>query len=367
MPGMSAVGADDPVDLDDHPDGDGDGWRPAPDADRADAGEGVPRRGARWQALERWPDGAPRWLRGPGALVLAAALSAAVVGALIAHQGRAVVEQRVAERTAVLSLTASSVEITGMFEGFPDASRETSPDLRLTLVNRGEAAVEVQVTGYFAPERVSPGSPEPVVVGPGLTEVVRMPLDVDCAAVPPVPPGDPAQFDDRPSEWVAAVLDGGEEVRLPVTPASSGTWQLSYDIGVMCDPSAGRTVSATLVKVQPDGSLVVQVDNYRAAPMHLVPLDAPTSGVTLTADPPFPTALRPEAVTEVTLRLQVDCAQVGSVLDLPYTVDLLASADTGNPTAEGGGFPVTDPLAMGAWAASQVTAQCGPAAGASAP
>jgi hypothetical protein len=326
------------------------------------------------ERLVRWPDAAPRWSRGPGAVLAAAAAAAAVGGGLAAHHGAAVVDQRVADRTALVSLSVGAVQVHGMHRlptrerddverdggagprgaGWADASAE------VTLVNRGDRAVTVRVGGLSGPAQLGPvASPDDarVVVPAGSTEVAHLPLEVDCAVVPPVPAtgtGGPAGQRDwvDASVTVAGSDDPARRVRLPVTQLGpSTTDQLAWG----CDPRGGRSVAAVPVAVRDDGALVLLVENTSGRATTLVPSAA--RGVALRADPPLPARLPPDRSSVVTLAVDVDCARAGDALELAHGVDLLVSSAR-DPVGLGGGYPVVDPETMSAWVAGEVSARC---------
>ncbi len=308
------------------------------------------------ERLLRWPDGAPAWLRGPGAAALAAVAAAGVTGALVARHAEARLDERVADRTALLALSVAAAEVEDLYAtpfGRPARDEGARPvELSLTLVNRSDQERSLRVSGLSGPARLVAGEVEAVTVAASSNRVVQVPLQVECARVPPVDlDGDPS---DDPQEWVDVGVDGDQRVRLPIVgQLGSLTDQLSY----WCDPVYGQPVTAEALRVRDDGRLVVLAHNESRQPMVLAPDD--TLGVALVADPPLGDPLGARQSIELALGLQVDCARAGGVLDLPGRVELLASADDGDPTPADGGFSVVDPETMSAWVADRVAATCG--------
>lgn len=335
---------------------------PAPGAGAPPGGPGLRER------LARWPDAAPGWVRGPGALLLAAVLTAALVGGLVTHQSRARVAEQVAARTAVLSLSVGALEVQELYR---NGGRSSTPDdgqgrleLAVNLVNRGEEPLGVDVVGLSTPEPLSTGDTEPVQLDAGATQVLVVPVQVDCADAAPVYGSGVVEMEDRPQEWLDAVVTRGEAgavgagagqpARLPIVQMwGSLTDQLAF----ACETQGVQAVYAEPRELLADGSLVLTASNGSEQPMTLIPQDAP--GVSLVSDPPFPVLVPPGQDVELTVGAAVDCVRAGSVLDLAHRVDLLVSADDGNPTVDDGGYPATDTTALAGWLAGRVTAACG--------
>ncbi len=370
------------------PDGGPDGAQ-GEDGDASAPGAGD-RAGLR-ERLTRWPAAAPWWVRGPGAVLAAAALAAVVVGALGAHQARAQLQERVAARTAVLQLSVGAAEVEGSLEGSGTSVRGGARDdaqLAVTLVNRADEPVLVQLGELHVPEQIATGAARPVEVDAQSTAVVTLPLQDGCADLPPgtglagawdaslvgtsgvlpVVPG--------PEEWLTATVvstaaGGGEEdaepVRLPVVSPSLGG-SVGQQLLWACRMLGPEAVYASPVEVLDDGRLVVRARNDSSQTMLLIPRDA--LGTALVSDPPLPLRLEPGSTEDLALALRVDCEQVGTVLWQSYggSTDLLVSADDGNPTVDDGGYSVLgDPAVTAAWATRLVGAACGPSPASLAP
>lgn len=336
------------------------------------------------ERLTRWPETAPRWVRGPGA---AAALALAV-GALAAQQGAARLEDEVAERTAQLSLAVGEVrlEAVPVRESGTRQRASVPATLVVQVLNRGERALEVTATDLSVPSAVladadavvalGPDAAAAVAVGPGGAEALRLPLSVDCSAVPPLVPRslDPASL--RPLVAGPPLPGGGPswvDVRAtgagppaPVTrlPFSSPPWGAVVEVlAISCGPATSQPVRAVPVEVTEDGRLLVLVSNDSRQVMAVVGRDAP--GAVLVADPPLPARIAAGASAQLVLDVDVDCARAG-VLDLASGagVDLVVStdaADASGPRSTGSAYPALgDARVMAAWAASRVGATCTP-------
>ncbi len=299
----------------------------------------------------RWPDAAPAWVRGPGAVVVAVVLAVALTAALGLRGAAARVEEQVATRTALLSLAA------GMEVSFDGAGSRTSAgatrtvEAALTLVNRGDREVRVRLTGMSPPALPVLGGVEEVTVAAQDRTVVTVPLEVDCATVPALRTIDYTEPAERPREWVevtVAGLEGGDDTgRLPLIEAHNS---LGIQMAQLCDPMLYTTSIGEVVEAREDGALRVRLTNEGEETLRLI--TSTPFGINLVVDPPLDDGLAGGTSTDVVLTARVDCSRPVDLLELRPVVDFSAVGDQWQS-------PVLDDSVLIAWVASRVTATCG--------
>ncbi|TNM69627.1 hypothetical protein FHN55_02385 [Streptomyces sp. NP160] len=311
----------------------------------------------------------PRWLASRWTLPVAVAVVALLLELSAGRQLRASAQDELARAVQLSAVQLGGASVTSAYAGDPstyDAQGRLLTVVQVQVLNGGDRPVHITVRGTSEPLLTLAGPPAAAAVGPAGSNVLALPVAVDCSKAPPVPRAYTGAEDAEGEQEarvfsldldvaVTATGEGPVERRRYLVADSGWGWgDIAQQLAYACDPVSSGALSVSMTP-RDDGRMDLQVRND-ADTGTTVALES-TPWLRATSDVELPARVPAGSRLSAVVSLDPDCARAGHPSEggLELHVDPVLLDDDG--TSQPAQYPGAAPTA--AWAARQVALACG--------